>query len=751
MKKTHLFTLMAALAVGSATAQTASVSRTGNLTNAGLTITNTATASFQDPSNTASTMTSSSNTVSTTVLPKYGFNITYPAGGDSDTTDLVTGAPATHQRTNVVPGTSVAFAYVAVNNGNAAQTITLTNNATTGVSNVRYYLSNPDTNGDGIITASDTATPIAADGSGNINLTLPVQGDDPGTPAVETSTGMVTFYMAYAATGVGDAVVGATPIGTGQVWSGTANVSAIEQKDPGTPSYDDLWWQYSSAKIVKAQLTNDPQNPGTGTVTPPPTGSTTTPGYTSPTGPTGSTPIAVSGDEQIAYPKADADALNDSVTFTNTVKNGAAIADTVALSVVPRTTFPATGYSQVVATTGTAGVYTVTQTNPDGSTTVATVTLSTTSLTVAATGSSTYDVTVSYPDQDSGTPYPVYVAVGAESGNDTDTTVDDTTYDTIYPPAMQFKDQVTDLNTQAGTAGNTVSFPMTVVNPGEYADTYTLSGYTVVTLLDGSKQLVGIVYSSATAGDVTLTGTRSVTDAASGQTATINVYTTRSVSANGSLNVSAGVALPGGTNPVAYTTSTTAYTVNQTATAVYSGITASDTNDKITVALNGALAVAKFTQTATTYAANSEYVLGTTATSGTSTDAKAIANPADYSAMNTLGRTSYAPGVNYSYRIIAKNTYNTRVERFFLSDSLNANLTLVSVTGSVSGNTIVGSTDTSGATIIYSTDNVTWTTTAPTTGSALYVAVDDPAQTGNQPGSLDPSATLEMTITVNIK
>lgn len=690
--------LMAALSAGLAAAQSATPVRTDNVTNAGVSITNVATASYDIPNDSGGTTSASttSNTVTTTVAPKMAFDLTYTTGADADGTDTATTAISSYQKGGVVPGATVVFPYIAVNNGNAKQTITLTSNATAGVSNIVFFKANPDTTPDGILTPAELAA--AKDIAGNVITSVEVapSGDDPATTNVtEKNTGTETFYMAYDVTGAPGAVVGATPIGTGQVWAdasngGTApgaNVPAVtEQKDPSAPAYDDLWWQYSSATIISPNLTNEPQTVTT-TVTPP-TG-TPTIGY-----PSGGTPITVSGDEQVAYPKADADTANDTVTFTNTVKNGSTTPDTVTLTINANTTTFTSGgvtytVTQTVTPTGTAGQYTVVQTvkDPAGttvSTTTVTATISTPTLAVGASGSANYTVTVSYPDLDNGNPAPIYLKVGVDSGNDTDTVPNDFTFDTILPPGMKFGDAtgLTDLTVatgaadtvnKPGTAGNPVSFPMEVVNTGEYADTYTLSGYTVVTKTDGTKQIVGITYSGGAIS--TTTTTRSVTDG--GVTGTITVYTTTAVAANTEAAVSATVTLPA---DVASTAGTN-YALKQTATSDYSGITVTDINDTITVSAAGSLVIGKFTAKSGV-AAGSEFITGNPGTYSDTAPAAgvpSITNPAGYTAL----ATSYAPNVNYSYQIIAKNSYNTGIQNFTLSDTLNTNLTYVSATCTV--------------------------------------------------------------------
>ncbi|MFC6660920.1 hypothetical protein [Deinococcus multiflagellatus] len=144
-KSTTLLALMSALAVGSASAA-------GTLS--GTTIQNTATASFQDPGNPGTTISSTSNTVSTVVLPKPGFDIVFTGGtadagtqNDLSTTTVVT--------SGAVPGQRVVTGYSVVNNGNVALTVNLSAD-TTGADagqTVQYFL---DADGNGV---ADNNTP----------------------------------------------------------------------------------------------------------------------------------------------------------------------------------------------------------------------------------------------------------------------------------------------------------------------------------------------------------------------------------------------------------------------------------------------------------------------------------------------------------------------------------------------------------------------------------------------------------------
>lgn len=783
---TAILALMTALAAGSAAGQTAAVDPNKG-TNAGTVITNTASASYTDPS-TNTTTPASSNSVQTNVLAKHAFDITYTTGADDDGTDTVASAPAGYKVADAVPGQLVSFPYVAVNNGNATQAITLGQEVSGGVDplSVKYYQPMPD--GSSPLTAAGAlksgATEVGKVG-GVYTITLAPQGDDPATTStVETYTGLQNFYMVYTVPNVAPGTpVGASPVGSALAWDGSANVAATEQKDAGVPAYDDLWYQYNAVTLVTVGVDATPTSPtdpdgdgidgpGTGSVVTPPGSPGTTPstgtpgtgtpadpvspgtpganvpttsGYVDPTNPL--TSIGVQGDQQTAYPPADSNTLADTVTFYNVVSNTGPISDTVTLSVVA-----AAGNQTVVKNAN--GTYTITQTNADNSTTTATVTFSNATPTVPSNGKATYTVTVSYPDNDGGNPYPISVTIGVDSGNDNDTTPEGAGYttDTVLPPAMGFGD---DNGAQAAPSGptaapaqsptelvdidpataldNVATFPMQVANPGEYNDSYDLSGYVVVPLTDGTKVLVPVVYSGTGVVDsggrtrtvaVDLNGDGDTLDA--GETLALPIYVTPVVGANAEADVSANVTVPA--NAAATNGTLTGanpnLSVQQQATSNYSGITLVDTNDQIQVAYTGVLQVAKFTYDGLTLA-------GAKPKNG-------VDNPTDY----TSDPVDKRPDDTLRYRIIAKNTYNAPVKAVYLIDSVPTNTTFVSVLGSHAP---------SGPTLIYSTNGASWVSTAPTSGTTFYVAIDDAAVAGLQPGALQPGASLTMDFVVKVK
>ncbi|QFP75467.1 hypothetical protein [Deinococcus sp. AJ005] len=758
--------MMAALVGGSALAvPAATVVRTDNATNAGTIIKNTAEATYTDPTTNAPLATPvKSNEVITTVSAKQGFNITYTDGTDLATTGTVAGAnPSTdYTKAGVLPGTWVAFQYVAVNNGNDKTTITLDSEVTgLAAADIKYYDGSATVDP---VTGVVTGTELPKSGGSYQIQNLMPSGDDPSTtPAVETNSGLKTFTMVYQVptTTAATTAVGASPKGTAQVWDSATktNVSATEQKTATGVTYDDLFWQYNSVTTITPILTVTPKptipvapvvTPPTGTnypadptnpVSPPNTTGDgtdpTTSGYIDTTNP--ATSIAVSGDNQTAYPVADIDATADSVTFTNTVTNGTSKDDTVTVTIVPNVVG---GGAVQTITKVSATVYTISQLNTDGTTTTATVTLSTATPTAPANGSVNYTVTVTYPDADNGDAHSIVVKIGVDSGNDSDTTPNAFSTDTVVPASVQFGDATLTATgdpvstfsnptpQQIKLPGETASFPMDVTNTGEYGDTYYLSGYVVIPLADGTKKLVPVAYTGT---DVKDSGTtRSVPfdvdgdgTIAAGEAVTIPVYITKTVAPNTEIKVSADVVLPANAGfSAGY--SAADLPVQQQIKANYGQGTATDTNDTIRINLAGTgVNVAKF-----------RYVAGTVVATETK---NTIANPADYTAADT----AQYPNGEVKYKIIAKNNYNIAIIKFVLSDTVPTNTTFVSV---------LGSTNATGKTVIYSTDNgATWTATAPTTGTTFLVALD--ATTGGDllPDALPAAATVIMDFVVTVK
>ena len=102
--------MMAALAAGTASAATST-------TTAGTKITNIASVSYTNPSD-STTKTTSSNTVSTTVLPKPDFDLRFDGNTPADGgTQNVIGT-TTKKLLHAVPGQAVDTIYTAINLGN---------------------------------------------------------------------------------------------------------------------------------------------------------------------------------------------------------------------------------------------------------------------------------------------------------------------------------------------------------------------------------------------------------------------------------------------------------------------------------------------------------------------------------------------------------------------------------------------------------------------------------------------------------
>lgn len=649
---TKVLALMTALAAGVAAAQNTNTDGTKVDT----TINNVATASFTDPtSSTGATSTVDSNIVSTTVLPKPGFDIVYRDGTDGNTTTNANGNTATTVTNTtalgtVTPGGTLTTPYYVVNNGNTDQTITLATQP-----NTAYYL---DANNNGVLDTGEM-TPITS---------VDLKYDD---PAIAGDQGIVSIIQVITVptTATPGSTYAATPIGTGQTFNGTAPVTTTE-------SATTLGLQYAVATVYTPVIDNNstpsttptkpvdsdgnPMTPPTTTTVTPP-GGTGTPGYTDPAG----TPIVGLGsDNQIAYPKADADNNPDVVTFTNTVTNNGTADDKVQLFPVDPNTGTLLSGVTYDSTTGTF-------TYPDGTTVqfldpvthqpiLAEPGALYPTVIVPAGSTAYYETKVTYPDpNDTALTTPIVINIGADSLSDAGVVSDSNTTDTIMPPAAQFGDTTTDPNTadptlapvQSGTPGSTVYFPMDLVNNGQYTDTFTLAGTVTFTeTTTGSPVTVPVTYYVDTNGD----GVLDPTELAAGPVTSVTLSAANPTNTGDAVDLIAAVTIP---TTAVVTTTTTQPTLDQTATATYSTIVMKDTNDAIAVTASGNMAVAKFVQGgngATSYA-------GLTAPSG-----------------YAIGSNSAIPTAPVNYAISAKNNYNTSVTNFFLTDKLNANLTYVS-------------------------------------------------------------------------
>lgn len=747
MKASHkILALMAVMAASVAGAQATDTPPTTNpngYTAAGQGITNIASATYTVPGD-PTPKTSTSNTVTTTVLPKPGFDIVYydgTADGSGDPNNPANSATAnTPHKFTVKPGETHTEKYYVVNTGNADLTVNLStltkgtgvtttissdSNGTTPITSVTL----PD-NGQPVAVYVRTTVPATAASTGNYDYGSTLVGKVIGTGTAATQNGI------------------ASGVTLNENQSVDANGQPVSTDHPaGT----DL--QYVAIEATPADLGNHPNEPGgsppTGTVTPPGSPDSTppgtpnnpVPGYNGGTPPTavtppgggntpGTTPIVVdvNGDKQEAYPPADTNNTPDTVVFTNTVTNGAGNDDTVTLK--PKSN----GWTK----TGT-GTWT------NGTTTVQFIDPSTNALTdtvkVPAKGRANYITQVTYPDSNpnQGTgfdnPKDVTVVITATSGNNPNVSADTT--DIVHPAAAAFGDKAEEkqngslysedpskayypgstLTAAATLPGAIARYPMAISNTGTYADTYTLQGYVNIPLENGTTKTVPVTYTGT---DVAQTGTTTVNGVS------VPVYTTSNVPAGGHLDVTANVAVPDD----ALATGTTEPMLQQTVTGKGSTIVMTDNNDPLKIGAAGSVVVGKFTQTKDgTPAADTQYATGNPATVSTTVPAAGtvyVTNPGGYDgSAGTNPNTSYLPGTKYSYKIVAKSGYNGDIAGFSLSDRLNSALTYVSATCDVANNK---------------------TTVSP---SVSANGQDVTCSLGN--GTLSSGATVTLTITVTLK
>ncbi|MFT2719598.1 hypothetical protein ACMT4L_06290 [Deinococcus sp. A31D244] len=769
----RILALLAALATGSAAAA-------GTL--AGTTITNTASAEFPDPRNTATQLSSDSNTVSTVVLPRPDFDVTYLNATTDGGTQTVLGT-TTVVTANAVPGQVITTNYALLNNGNVPLNIILnadTTGSDTGAT-VQYYRLNADgTRGSEITLGS--AVNVPADD--------PATLDNPGTPAVENDEGVVKIVQVItlptSPTQINkDSVFGASPEGT---VLGTAGADPLVTPGNG---YDSGTTNEEQAKTVNTDLqftrvtvyTPSLDNTANGSATTPvdsvgvpisnaallpPISSVTVPtvaagtsatpdpvlpssGYVTPGTPTtdptpGGTPIArISGDEQVAYPQADANTTADTVVFTNTLSNTGTLDDRVQLfpaladgTADPAYTFDAATGTFTNTTTGVTvrfldpvtGSVILPSTDPTNPTTATYPTLIVPSGTQAV-----YRTEVTFPDPDDSGTIPSYsVLIGADSLSDADLTSNNSTRDTVVPPAAQFGDTTPTLGavatptpvqtvdpSGAATDGSssvstdaTAAFPMDVVNNGQYNDSYALSGSVTVTdAVTGATTTLPIQYYAA---DGTTLLPRLNTNPASPD---YNTFITPVLAAGSESPFVAAVTIPAGTRAADYT-------VTQTATGNYSQTSVTDPNDLIRVTPTGNVAVAKF-------AAKTGVTAGSDPRNG-------IDNPAGYTATGLTGARTQE---DIAYRIIAKNNYNTSVP-LFLRDTVPTNTTLKSF-----------SVDPLPTRTIYRVggNTATWTATPPAAGLPAGTIIDIAPDTdsNNLPDPVAPGTTLTADFVVTVQ
>ncbi|WP_293915379.1 hypothetical protein [Deinococcus sp.] len=661
----QVLTLMVALAAGSAAAAG---------TPSGTSITNTANASYTDPANPAATLNTPSNTVTTTVLPKAGFDVVYlnntPADGTTPTSTAAALTPA-YDKIDVLPGAVIDTPYTILNNGNVAgQQVTLAadTSGSTSAPVVAYYL---DVDNSGTFSAGDTL----------ITGPVSVPVDDPATPADEGKVQVIQRLTVPAGAVAGDKYI-ASPRGTGPVFDSATSTNPAVQE-----AATDL--QYTRATVATPALVliaptvipggAAPAAPVPGPTTPPtgaPAGNTYLPPTTGTPNPGTVTVVNATTGNQDAYPKSDTNATPDVVTFVGNVKNNGTIADTVKIK--PDLTNLPTGATVVVRdiagnvlTPDAGGLYTL----PGGP--------------VAPTGTVEFQLVVTYPDSDLVPATPaadIVIPVGVFSGNVPSATPLATGTFTIHPPKILFGDTAAGnpdatqapaqtvipngtFNTTTGTANDASAvFPMSVKNNGTYTEPFTLAGTVPIKLLDGTTVNVPVKYYT-TAGVLVPGGV--TPGIAPG--ATLDLIAVVDVPNNAAITTGAA-----GTNP--------APVLSQTATGNFSGATASDINDIINVGAIGAITVDKYV----------------------GVNAAPTIDAAGKVAKSAL------PGATVNYAIVAKNTYNGPVKSFILKDSNAAGTTNVYTFSDYQTASVNLTGFAAGAAVYYSIDNgANWTLAAP--------------------------------------
>lgn len=508
---TKILALMVAMTAGMAGAQPAPTSPVGTTpttaaTAAGTGIVNVANASYNDPTkppNADGTPngSSTSNPVTTVVMPKPSFDINYNSGNDgtgganpeANTPD----AAKTVSVGQAGPGKSVDYTYKLTNTGNVPLTVDLTSLVPTATASATT------------VGAPKSVTYTYTDSKGTHTR---VAGGSVVLPVGETGI-QITQTITLPDNAPANYLYGATPVGTVQggpttvattpdtngIYTITGNGVAVDSilnenqivDSSGTPIVDaakqsfgantDL--QYVIVKSTPSSLDNTPPvtPPSNGTppalppntpptsVTPPTYTGGNTPPVTPPDSGTvpGPTPILMLPDQQIAYPPADTDKTADTVVFTNTITNSTpkTVNPTDTISLTPGGDNPndSTKPGSVVSTDPINNLPNkvidgngVTWTKTDkGSWTgdngvkvqffdPASGGLAD-SLTVAGDSTGNYITQVTYPDSNPNagtttpdTPQPINVLIKATSGNNN--TVSNTTTDTIMPAAATFGD-----------------------------------------------------------------------------------------------------------------------------------------------------------------------------------------------------------------------------------------------------------------------------------------------------------------------
>ncbi|MPY66295.1 hypothetical protein F8S09_06230 [Deinococcus sp. SDU3-2] len=637
-------------------------------------IKNTATASFQDPSDPTGNTTSSqtSNEVVTTVSDKSSFNVTYVgsvANSDSATTGTATSTlPAEYKKT-ANQGDTVAFKYQVVNTGNDTQTITLAPAGATGAKLVDASVLSV-TGNFATLTSTQKAAVDGATALSSVSL---------------AADGVKEFWLVYTVpTGsTKGGTVGATPVGTGKIWNGTTNPSVTEAQNTSP------FLQYSAVVVYTPVAVVGPSGA-------PEAGATGT--YADPVD--ANTTITRSGDVQTAAVKAN----DTTTTFINTLKNKGAATDAFVLS----------GPSGVTFQTANGNPFTTAGEIIGGLTYILEGELPTIRG-VAVDASADFRTVVTH----AATAGAQSVTVGIDSVSDADTTAEDTTTNIVNVPGFLFGDSDDDRATDpvntvvtrsvTTTGGQTVTFPMEIKNTGGGSDTFFPSAPNLsFTVVDekGSQTPTSVPVEYLL--DATCDGTA--------DNATVITSPGVTIAAGETACVIAQVKVPA--NVLTQTV-----TLNQTVSSG-SGLIATDTNDTITVGV----------------------VAGTAITiQKTKTSTAAV-----------------VPGNDLTYRIVAKNNYNTPVKNFILTEqdgsysSKTTNVfqygTFKSVLGEVANPALSGT-----AKVMYRFNGGAWQDSkTPTIALSAVTRVDVAIDSNNDntitaADTLEPNQTLTVNFTVTIK
>lgn len=554
MKKSWKFiTLVASLAIGTATAQTTSASTSG--TEAGTKIINIAEIVFTPEGGTTPEVVPS-NPVETKVLPKPSFTIT---PNDEGTAGPTFPTENNALKKNVTPCEVAVFEYTLTNTGNVPNEKYALSTQTAGTpapTDVRYYAASANTDG---VAGLSTAEIAAA------------------TP-ITSITGVardqkVLFYQVYTVpcTAVDTNTLGADPIGTRA--PNTTNTD-YEPAAPFTQPKDDD--NFNTVTVTrKDNGVIGPKSDPDGNGTP------TTPVYQSKdTAPVPITPGT--NDTQVA----NATTTTPVVTFTNTIQNSGNRTDTFTITSVLKD-FPAGT---------TVKIFTV---NPDGS--KGPEITKTNALAPGATQDVYVEVTFpagSTPTDPTKTP-----AVELTITSQNDPTKTDKTLDYVTLPKASFGDPTpttpggnptpvgtppvgtpTEFPVGSGNPTNPILppttcttpirtyLPMEVANLGNAEDLFNVSGTAPVQLTDGTTITVNVVYYKDVNGDGKLD---------SGDTLLVDTNAdgkpdTGALAAGVEMKLVAAVDVP-------CAAAKQIITLNQVVTSPKTGATAPDKNDTITI------------------------------------------------------------------------------------------------------------------------------------------------------------------------